>query len=189
MTAATNNAAINIAATNIARIDQATAADAPRLFEVWEAAVRATHDFLDEEAIATLVPMVRELLATFAPLYCLRDSSGAPYAFIGVADGNIEMLFVHPAHRGSGAGRTLTAFAIGTLGATKVDVNEQNGQAAGFYAHMGFRQAGRSERDPFGHPFPILHLELPAIEMRQAFRPGYSQSFRPEGRGFNRSQF
>ena len=144
-----------------AHIDQATAVDTPRLFEVWEASVRATHDFLDEDAIAALVPLVRDLLATFAPLYCLRDSSGAPYAFIGVADGNIEMLFVHPGHRGDGAGRTLTEFAIGTLGATKVDVNEQNGQAVGFYSHMGFRQAGRSECDPFGHPYPILHLELP----------------------------
>jgi hypothetical protein len=41
-----------------------------------------------------------------------------------------------------------------------VDVNEQNGQAAGFYARMGFRQAGRSACDAFGHPYPILHLEL-----------------------------
>lgn len=141
-------------------IDKVLAADLPRLFEVWEAAVRATHDFLSEAAIATLVPLVRDLLSTFAPLYCLRDSAGAPYAFIGVAHGKIEMLFVHPDHRGSGAGRALTGFAIGTLGATQVDVNEQNGQAVGFYARMGFRQAGRSARDPLGHPYPILHLEL-----------------------------
>ena len=142
-------------------IEKATAADAPSLFEVWEASVRATHDFLSEEAIAALVPLVRDLLGTFTPLYCLRDAAGAPFAFMGVADGNIEMLFVHPDRRGTGAGRLLTEFAIGTLGATKVDVNEQNGQAAGFYARMGFRQASRSERDPFGHPYPILHLELP----------------------------
>ena len=38
-----------------ANIDQATAADTPRLFEVWEASVRATHDFLGEDAIAALV--------------------------------------------------------------------------------------------------------------------------------------
>ena len=142
------------------KIDKATPADAPRLFEVWEASVRATHDFLSEEAIGTLAPLVRDLLGTFAPLYCLRDSAGAPYAFIGVADGNIEMLFVHPDRRGGGAGRALTEFAIGSLGATKVDVNEQNGQAAGFYARMGFRPVGRSERDPFGNPYPILHLAL-----------------------------
>jgi putative acetyltransferase len=141
-------------------IDKASPADVPRLFEVWEASVRATHDFLSEEAIATLVPLVRDLLGTFTPLYCLRDGTGAPYAFLGVADGNIEMLFVHPDHRGTGAGRALTQFAIGTLGATKVDVNEQNGQAVGFYARMGFSQVARSERDPFGHPYPILHLAL-----------------------------
>ena len=32
---------------------------------------------------------------------------------------------------------------------------------AGFYPRMGFRRAGRPERDPFGQPYPILHLELP----------------------------
>ncbi|QGZ40511.1 putative acetyltransferase [Pseudoduganella flava] len=141
-------------------ISQATPADAPRLFDVWSAAVLATHDFLSEEAYAALVPIVRDVLATFAPLYCLRDSAGAPYAFLGVADGTIEMLFVHPDQHGRGAGRALVDFATRTLGATRVDVNEQNPQAAGFYARMGFRPAGRSERDPFGNPYPILHLEL-----------------------------
>lgn len=142
-------------------IDKAAAADIPRLFQVWEASVRATHDFLSDTAIAALVPLVRDLLGTFSPLYCLRDGTGAPYAFIGVAAGTIEMLFVHPDRRGSGAGRTLTQFAIATLGATQVDVNEQNGQAAGFYARLGFVPMGRSGRDPFGNPYPILHLALP----------------------------
>ncbi len=142
-------------------ISHAQAADLPRLFEVWESAVRTTHDFLTEEAIAQLAPLVRDLLADFAPLYCLRDSNGAPYAFLGVAAGTIEMLFVHAERRGAGAGRTLVEFAITTLGARKVDVNEQNGQAAGFYRRLGFEQVGRSALDPFGNPYPILHLELP----------------------------
>ena len=141
-------------------ISQATAADLPRLFEVWETSVRATHDFLDEAAIDKLKPLVRDLLARFTPLHCLRDEGGKPYAFVGVADGTIEMLFVHPDQRGTGAGRSLVAFAVGTAGARKVDVNEQNRQAAGFYAHLGFRTVGRSPLDPFGNPWPILHLEL-----------------------------
>jgi putative acetyltransferase len=122
--------------------------------------VLATHDFLSGEAYRALVPVVRDVLATFAPLYCLRDGTGAPYAFLGVADGTIEMLFVHPDHRGVGAGRALVDYATRTLGATRVDVNEQNAQAAGFYARMGFQQVGRSPLDPFGNPYPILHLEL-----------------------------
>lgn len=141
-------------------ISQASADDLPCLFEVWETSVRATHDFLSEAAIDGLKPLVRELLANFSPLHCLRDDAGRPYAFIGVANGTIEMLFVHPDHRGTGAGRTLVTFAVATAGARKVDVNEQNRQAAGFYAHLGFRIMGRSPLDPFGNPYPILHLEL-----------------------------
>ncbi len=142
-------------------ISHAVAADLPHLFEVWESAVRTTHDFLTEDAIAQLAPLVRTMLADFSPLYCLRDSNGAPYAFLGAADAAIEMLFVHPARRGTGAGRTLVEFAIATLGARKVDVNEQNGQATGFYRRLGFVQVDRSAQDPFGNPYPILHLELP----------------------------
>lgn len=70
------------------------------------------------------------------------------------------MLFVHPDRRGSGAGRTLLRHAIDTLGATAVDVNEHNTQAHGFYRHLGFIMETRSARDPFGQPFPILHLKL-----------------------------
>ncbi len=142
-------------------ISHATAADLPRLFEVWESAVRSTHDFLTEEAIAQLAPLVRDMLADVSPLYCLRDSNGAPYAFMAVDADTIGMLFVHARHRGAGAGRTLVEFAIATLGARKVDVNEQNAQAAGFYRRLGFEEVGRSARDPFGNPYPILHLELP----------------------------
>ena len=39
------------------------------------------------------------------------------------------------------------------------DVNEQNAQAAGFYARMGFRVVSRDALDPSGRPYPILHLE------------------------------
>ncbi|UGQ46284.1 GNAT family N-acetyltransferase [Massilia endophytica] len=144
------------------QISQATEADVPRLFEVWEASVRATHHFLGEQGIQQLIPLVRQILGEFSPLYCLRDESGAVYAFMGAAEGVIEMLFVDPARRGGGAGRTLVDFAVAQLGATKVDVNEQNGQACGFYERMGFRQVGRSERDPFGNPYPLLHLALAA---------------------------
>ena len=43
-------------------------------------------------------------------------------------------------------------------GITKVDVNEQNYQAVGFYEKLGFRKAGRSEKDGSGKDYPIIHM-------------------------------
>ena len=48
----------------------------------------------------------------------------------------------------------------GTVLVEGKDVNEQNAQAAGFYARMGFRVVSHSETDPSGRPYPILHLSL-----------------------------
>ena len=60
--------------------------------------------------------------------------------FQGVAEGNLEMLFIHPDHRGKGIGKALLKHAIQKLRITKVDVNEQNVQALGFYEHAGFAE-------------------------------------------------
>lgn len=141
-------------------ISLADAADLPQIFTVWESAVRATHAFLAEADIQLLIPLVKEGLAHFGPIHYLRDADGLVVAFMGVEKAKIEMLFVHAAQRGRGAGRILTEYAIGELGARLVDVNEQNGQAIGFYAHLGFRPCGRSPLDSSGNPFPIIHMEL-----------------------------
>lgn len=144
-------------------ISPAHAADLPRLFDVWHLSVRATHDFLADSDIDFLGPYVRDELARVTAaglLHVLRGADGTPCAFLCVEHAKIEMLFVHPDRRGSGAGRALLRHAIDTLGATAVDVNEHNAQAHGFYAHLGFRVASRSALDPFGKPFPILHLKL-----------------------------
>ena len=46
------------------------------------------------------------------------------------------------------------------LGATLVDVNEQNEQAVGFYLRLGFVVISRSACDDTGRSYPILHLQL-----------------------------
>ena len=55
-------------------------------------------------------------------------------------------------------GALLAAHAIKTQGASKVDVNEQNEQALGFYKHIGFSVTGRSPLDGQGKPYPLLHM-------------------------------
>lgn len=144
------------------KIDTATPADLPRLLDVWESAVRATHHFLDESDIQLFRPLVRDgYLPAAERLAVARDADGQPCGFVGVEAEKVEMLFVDPAHHGTGAGKALLRHALEQWGADRVDVNEQNPGAVGFYLHMGFQVESRSERDGLGKPFPLLHLRLP----------------------------
>lgn len=137
------------------------AEDYPRVVEVWEASVRATHHFVAESDIEIFRPIVRDVLP-LQTLVCVRDGAGMVAGYVGVSGEKVEMLFIHPDYRGQGAGRRLMAYAVETLGATEVDVNEQNDQAVGFYLHLGFEVVSRSERDGMGKPYPILHLRRAA---------------------------
>ncbi len=134
--------------------------DVPRLVEVWEASVRASHDFLTDDEINGYRPIVRDQLFGSMELYGVRDASGALVAFSGVADGKLEALFVHPDWFGIGVGTRLVRHAIEARGVTTVDVNEENGRALDFYRRTGFEVVARSELDEQGGPHPLLHLRL-----------------------------
>lgn len=54
----------------------------------------------------------------------------------------------------------MLSFAIREKGVTRVDVNEQNKRAEGFYRAHGFRTTSRDETDADGLPYPILHMAL-----------------------------
>lgn len=129
------------------------------LTDLWERSVRATHGFLIPEDIPFFRRMVREEALPAAALYVVRDSENDFAAFAGVEADRLEMLFVAPSARGKGLGRQLVEHVTTHCGVRRVDVNEQNAQAAGFYARMGFRVVSRDARDPSGRPYPILHLE------------------------------
>lgn len=128
------------------------------LLAIWEASVRATHDFLAEYDLQELKPLILEQYFDVVDLICAKDNDGQILGFCGVHDGNIEMLFISPDIRGKGVGTLLVTHAIREQGATKVDVNEQNKQALGFYLHIGFSITGRSPVDGQGKPYPLLHL-------------------------------
>lgn len=133
----------------------------PALVDIWRSAVRATHDFLAEGDFARIEG---NLAAAYFPAVTLvvAERDGVPVGFAGVADGGLEMLFVDDSARGTGVGSALLAHAIEQLGVTRVDVNEQNPGAHGFYVSRGFEEIGRSEVDGDGQPYPILHLALAA---------------------------
>lgn len=142
------------------KIENAKKSDYPKLLEIWEASVRATHDFLAEEDLLELKPLILEQYFDAVELNVAKSSESDILGFCGVSDGNIEMLFISPAARGKGIGSLLATHAIKTQRAAKVDVNEQNEQALGFYQHIGFSITGRSPLDGQGKPYPLLHMEL-----------------------------
>ena len=134
--------------------------DYETLINIWENSVRATHDFLKEEDLQFYKPLILNEYFHQVNLFCYKDSNLEITGFMGIADNNLEMLFINPVSRGKGIGRELLIYAIEQQRVKRVDVNEQNSQAIGFYKHMGFHVVNRSEFDGAGKPYPILHMEL-----------------------------
>ena len=137
-----------------------SAAHTEAILAVWEASVRATHDFLPEADITLL----RALIPNYLPALTVTgawDGQGRLQGFSGVGEGRLEMLFVTPECRGQGVGGLLLRQAVREHGVHSLDVNEQNPQALGFYLAMGFEVVGRSPLDGEGQPYPLLHLRLP----------------------------
>lgn len=135
-------------------------ADHPRLLELWERSVRATHDFLSDADIAELRPQVRDIYFDAVEIWIYEDAAGVA-GFIGLSGAQVEMLFLEPERSGQGIGTRLLDHARGLRGALTVDVNEHNPQAHGFYRRYGFVDTGRSPLDGQGRPFPLIHMALP----------------------------
>lgn len=127
------------------------------LLLIWESSVSATHDFLSNQDIIMLRPLVLDALRRVPVLFVAREE-GKPSGFLGMNGDSVEMLFVEAALRGQGTGGALLREAL-LHGARRLDVNEQNTQATDFYLHMGFAVCGRSETDALGLPFPVLHMK------------------------------
>ena len=133
----------------------------PTLLAIWESSVRSTHHFLKEGHVDVLKKTIQEKeLFGLVDLKCVRDPANSILGFIGVAEGNLEMLFVSSNAIGKGIGKMLILHAINDLHVTRVDVNEQNEEAKKFYEHFGFKTCSRSELDGQGNPYPILHMQL-----------------------------
>jgi putative acetyltransferase len=141
-------------------VRRAELGDRPRMVDLWERAVRATHSFLDEAAIAGLRPAVAEVVAADTIQWWVADAGHVVAGFLGFSNGSVEALFVDPACHRQGLGRALIAHArhLNHGAALSVDVNEANLGAVAFYRRLGFDVVGRSPTDGEGRPFPLLHM-------------------------------
>ena len=128
------------------------------LLEIWEQSVRATHLFLSDAEVNAIRAYVPQALKSVEHLIAAETEK--PIAFMGVQNGRLEMLFLAPEERGKGIGKQMLQYGIENYGIAELTVNEQNPQAVGFYAHMGFEAYKRTEFDEEGHPYPLLYMKL-----------------------------
>ena len=139
------------------KVYRGTRHDAPRALEIWRAAVDATHRFLSAEHRTEIDAIVAEWLPT-ADLWLVDDESGRPAGFLAMDGRMIDALFVDPALHGRGYGTALLNQALRLAPDAVVDANEQATNALPFYLARGFVRTGRSETDPGGRPYPLIHL-------------------------------
>lgn len=144
-------------------IRSGTPDDAPRAFAIWRDAVAATHGFIRAEHMPGIVAVVQDMVREL-PLVIVEDEAGTAQGFLIFADGEIDALFVDPAVHGRGFGTALVDHALSIDPQARVDASEQATNALPFYEARGFVRVGRSETDPEGRPYPIIHLRHPGPE-------------------------
>ena len=141
-------------------IRRGTPADVPRALQIWRDAVDATHGFLSPEHRAEIDVLVAEQFLPNAELWIIEGDDGRAAGFL-VMDGDmIDALFVDPQLHGRGYGSALVEHALKLAPNARVDASEQADNALPFYLAKGFHVTGRSETDPQGRPYPLIHLQM-----------------------------
>jgi GNAT superfamily N-acetyltransferase len=149
----------------------AVPADAPAIGAVFDAAVRAGWTYLGDLASeAMFTPqdwerMVADHLPPNVLLVAVEETEGVVgYAAVHPADGEMFLLFVHPAHARRGIGRRLLAAAHDALRAAGcreafLFVHEQNERAVAVYKAAGYRPDGSVRASEF-RGTPVRELRL-----------------------------
>jgi RimJ/RimL family protein N-acetyltransferase len=153
---------------------RALPADARAIGAVFDAAVRAGWTYLGELADEPMFAPedFEQLVADHAPpnvLLVATDPTGRVigYAAAHPEDGEMFLLFVHPAHSGHGVGRTLLDAvhdALRAAGCTEAYLftHEQNQRALAVYTAAGYRPDGTVRESNFrGAPLRELRLVKP----------------------------
>lgn len=133
--------------------------DLERLYEIWHAAVTATHDFVSESDLNEICVQVRKDYLPSRTLLVAVDDQDQPMGFMGMNGHEVESLFIDPGCHGRGLGRAFIEEAWArSPSLLEVGVNEQNRQAVGFYEALGFTAYASSPTDDDGRPYPILRM-------------------------------
>lgn len=135
--------------------------DAPAIGAVFDASVRAGWTYLGDLVVEPMFTAEewQQLVADHAPpnvlLVAVHETDGVVgYTAARPEDGEMFVLFVHPAHAGRGIGRTLLAAAHDALRAAGCQeaflfVHEQNERALAVYVAAGYRPDGSDRISDF----------------------------------------
>jgi ribosomal protein S18 acetylase RimI-like enzyme len=143
------------------RLRRAVPGDAPAIGAVFDAAVLAGWTYLGELASEPMFTSEdwQQLVANHEPpnvlLVAVDETAGVVgYAAVHPEDGEMFLLFVHPASAGRGVGRMLLAAADEALRAAGcleafLFVHEENERALAVYAAAGYRPDGSDRVSAF----------------------------------------
>jgi ribosomal protein S18 acetylase RimI-like enzyme len=143
-------------------VRRATPDDAQEIGAVFDAAVRASWTYLGEIAQKPMFAPEDwdQLVADHRPPKVLLVATDRARQIVGYTaahpdDGEMFLLFVHPAYAGRGTGRTLLAAAHDALRAAGCQqaylyTHEQNERALAVYESAGYRRDGSVRESDFG---------------------------------------
>lgn len=132
--------------------------DIEAMYEVWHAAVLATHDFLSASDFAEICLQVRRDYLGNGDFTVAVDDRDRVIGFMRVDGTEIDSLYIAPAFHRQGLGRGFVDEAASGIEKLDVEVNAQNTQAVAFYGAMGFREIASMQADREGRPYPLLRM-------------------------------
>jgi GNAT superfamily N-acetyltransferase len=161
------------------QVRPATAADAPEVARIWEAAWRDAHiGHVPDELVAARTPeSFRTRAAERVPDTVVAQVDGEVAGFVMVLDDEVDQVFVDRRHRGSGVAGLLLAEAerlVGVAGHPRawLAVVTGNARARRFYERQGWVDDGA-----FDHAAPVGDRTIPVschryVKDVAADRPG-----------------
>ena len=145
----------------IRELAQLDTASENEILEIWEKALKASHDFFSDcdTEIRIKKTRVREDLHQLALVCVYVDNEMKGFA--GISGDELKMLYVHPEWQGKGIGRSLTTYSKQNYKIRYLDVYAQNKQAVGFYERMNFTCYEKTSKpDAAGKSLPVLHMKM-----------------------------
>jgi putative acetyltransferase len=141
--------------------------DLRAVLDVWDAASRVAHPFLDEAFLAKERREIAEVHLPNAETW-VCELGGVVAGFVALVGEEVGGLFVHPEHHRKGIGRALMDHSSGLREVLYLDVFEENRVGRAFYDRYGFEVVGERVHEETGRRQLRMHFDA-------RFRTGSTQ--------------